>query len=187
MSLEYVSSLAILNSNMPIFRGLVEDKVIILNVVDPDGNSLLWGVTSTEKMSMLLNTGINLDIQNNDGNTWLHYRYSGTVEIFLNICERSKTIKFNPNLKNKVGKSILDTWTDKSCIERFRKLIHCFTEPLALNDKELLEVNKKRIAELLALHVMQESKQEELMAENVKLRQKVQTLQRRLSRKTKSK
>jgi len=134
--MDYFNAKEILEASPDAFKLLVKKRIIHINVVNSVGQSLMWAVTETDEMEALISSGINLDIQDNGGNTWLHIRYSRYVEIFLQIVETGKyNIKIDPYLKNKSGKTILETWHNTKCIERFKALFTPLSSETTENTK----------------------------------------------------
>jgi len=139
--MDYEAAAVILKTDIQVFTHLCkqslntciwrEKSMINIDVVNSYGESLLWEATTNDEIEALISLGINLDIQDMCGDTWLHNRRYQLVEHFLDIAEAKKyPIKLNPNLKNKKGDTIENSWSVGYCMARFSKCTHIFTEPL---------------------------------------------------------
>jgi len=149
--MNYGDSNNILLGNNNTFIELVQNKVIDINIKNATGRSLLHGNPS--KFKVLIPLGIDVDAQDDDGNTWLHNLDQRLVQEYfgylLNSVDTStetdssakkdepeiKVKKFNPNLKNKAGNSLLMNWSNVNCITDLLILDEkYFSEPLRYMD-----------------------------------------------------
>jgi len=86
---------------------------INLNIRDKHGRSLLFHITSYDKIAYLLENGTDPNIQDDAGNVFLcghvyHIiSWQKVMEIFRDI---SFKIKFNPNIRNKLDQHFLYHW-----------------------------------------------------------------------------
>jgi len=93
---------SLLHSNFAKFEQAVSLGIIDVNEVDTDGNSILFRNSFSKlELELLIKLGINLDLQNKYGETWLHlWNESRIRALFAILKEKKYNVRFNPNLKH---------------------------------------------------------------------------------------
>jgi len=134
----------LLESNPDKFEQDVLAGIIDINAQNQHGGGLLHCIpngSSKYRIARLIKLGINLDMTDEGGNTWLHGRNYKVVWAFYELIKDSlgekselhSKIKFNPNILNSTGRHILGIWDVKPCITDFLTYNHVFSEPLNMS------------------------------------------------------
>lgn len=92
---------------------IISKKDFDINVVDSDGNNIIMKLLKKGQYDLVLkhlkNKKIDINHQNNDGNTLAHILLSiNNIKIVDIYNELKKKKKFNPNILNNNGETILD-------------------------------------------------------------------------------
>ena len=127
------------NDNSLIFKLIKEDEKSVVkrvlaephfdyNICDPNGNSLLMcllkGKYYDEILSIIDNPKIDINHQNDDGDTFAHIlvtiNYLEVKEIIEKLLKR---VEFMPNIKNNKGETILDKSINNNYIYTTAKIL----------------------------------------------------------------
>ena len=92
---------------------LIKKKIVSLNTIDEDGNTVLMRLLKSKKYDLVEKyiNDVNSDInhQNKDGNTFAHLLATKNYLHTANIIKKLKRNKeLDPNIRNNEGKTILD-------------------------------------------------------------------------------
>jgi len=135
--MNFHSCAQLFNVSFDTFFALVKEKKVDINVQDPETKeSLLWKAATGDAVVRLIKAGINLDIQDYKGNTWLHDRSYSLVVPALKALKECK-VPFNPNIKRQGNIGILNGWGHTESIVLFLDYEY-FSEPI--NKEELLNL-----------------------------------------------
>ena len=100
------------------FKKLVNENKSIINTREPRGDAtcLMFAVDSEflDKVKILLNAGADVNLQDIEGDTALHYTaYSGNIEILKLLLENNA----DKSIRNKDGETALDVAKDMGYTE----------------------------------------------------------------------
>jgi len=113
----------IVNAPIDKLDELLQNHDLDINIKDTEGKSLAADCElDADKLAWLLENGLDPNMQDNDGNTFMRCPDEYGVEKIMKIFEtKTFKIKFNPNIKNKKGKTFLWHWGNSKCCEQFLK------------------------------------------------------------------
>jgi len=128
--LTYEAASMLLKYDFDTFKEQVDKGLIDIFIKDKNNRTLLWDCASSRGIDYLLKNGVDISAKDIDGDTVIH------TDCFAALIRYDKLVHllFNPNTKDKEGRTLLETYDDSGAAYLLNMDTKHFTEELQISN-----------------------------------------------------